>query len=265
MTELPTASVVIPLLNQRDDWLRQCVVSALCQTVPVDVVVVYSPRTCDENLATLRTLQEHDPRLRICVREREGFAAGINQGFRHAACGRIGMMSSDDWLRPYAVEKCLAHDADIVSTGFTCVAGNGVDEFESLASDPRRSIYDSLPTLEEKAFYLTHFFLFRAAKIAEVGGLDESIVNAPGVDDFDFIWTMLEHGATVGIVEERLYYYRDHTEQQRLTLRDPAQQASDLARILSKHGVRPEEQEEIMQRHSTWFGKPMHCVAAAAQ
>jgi len=264
MVERPAASIVIPLLNQRDTWLRQCVLSAMRQTVPAEVVVVCSPRTCAKNWGTLRALEQLPRRLRTCVQKGDGFAAAINQGFRKAKGGRIGLLLSDDWLRPDAVEKCLACDGDIVSTGFTCFAGNGVDEFESLSSDPRCTVYHDLATLEEKAFYLTHFFLFRAAKIVEAAGLDESIGDAPGIDDYDFIWTLLEHGARVSIIEERLYCYRDH-EGQRLTLRDPAEQAGNLVRILTKHGIRPEEQEEIVRRHSAWFGKPLHRVLTDAQ
>lgn len=264
MVERPVASIVIPLLNQRDTWLRQCVLSAMRQTVPAEVVVVCSPRTCAKNWGTLRALEQLSRRLRTCVQKGDGFAAAINQGFRKAKGGRIGLLLSDDWLRPDAVEKCLACDGDIVSTGFTCFAGNGVDEFESLSSDPRCTVYHDLATLEEKAHYLTHFFLFQAAKIAEAGGLDESIGDAPGIDDYDFIWTLLEHGARVSIIEERLYCYRDH-KGPRLTLRAPAEQAGNLVRILTKHGVRPEEQAEILRRHSAWFGKPLHRVLTDAQ
>ena len=263
MVERPAASIVIPLLNQRDTWLRQSVLSALRQTVPTEVVVVCSPRTCAANLATLRALAEQSHRLRTCVQEGGGFAAAINQGLRQAECKRIGLLLSDDWLKQDAVEKCLVCDSDIVSTGFACFAENGVDEFESLSSDPRCSVYHNLATLEEKAYYLTHFFLFQAAKVVEAGGLDESIGDAPGIDDYDFIWTLLEHGATVSIIEERLYCYRDH-EGPRLTLRDPAEQTGNLVRILSKHGIRPREQEEILRRHCAWFGKPLHRVSTDA-
>jgi len=259
MVERPAAGIVIPLLNQCDTWLRQCVLSALRQTVQTDVVVVCSPRTCAANWGILRALEEQSQHLRACVQEGDGFAAAMNHGFRKSECNRIGVLLSDDWLRPDTVEKCLACDSDIVSTGLTCFAGNGVHEFESLSSDPQSTVYHSLETLEEKAYYLTHFFLFRAARIVEVGGLDESIGDVPGIDDYDFIWTLLEHGATVSIIEERLYCYRDHNGE-RLTLRDPAEQAGNLARILTKHGIMPEEQEEIVRRHSAWFGKPLHRV-----
>lgn len=257
----PAASIVIPLLNQPDSWLRQCVVSALRQTIPAEVVVVCSPKTGGSNLATLRALEQ--PLLQTCIQHRPGFAAAINQGFRTATCDRIGLLLSDDWLRPDAVEKCLARDGDIVSTGLTCFAQNGVDEFPSLSSDPARTVYDSLPTLEEKAFYLTHFFLFRASKIAAAGGLDETIGDAPGIDDYDFIWTLLEQGATVSIVEEQLYCYRDHSGD-RLTLRDATEQSSNLRHILQKHGIPPKDRQAILQRHIPWYGQPMHLVAASA-
>ena len=39
------ASIIVPLLTQRDAWLRQCVLSALRQTVSSEVIVVTSPRT----------------------------------------------------------------------------------------------------------------------------------------------------------------------------------------------------------------------------
>ena len=110
MVERPAASIVIPLLNQRDDWLRHCVLSALRQTVPTDVVVVCSPGTCAANSATLRALAEQSHRLRTCVQEGGGFAAAINQGLRRAECKRIGLLLSDDWLKQDAVEKCLAGD-----------------------------------------------------------------------------------------------------------------------------------------------------------
>ena len=38
----PTATIVIPLLNQVDDWLEQCVDSALRQTVPAGMRPVFS-------------------------------------------------------------------------------------------------------------------------------------------------------------------------------------------------------------------------------
>ena len=53
--------------------------------------------------------------------------------------------------------------------------------------------------------------------LLNVGGVDEH-VGLTGCDDYDLIWTMLERGATVHVLERPLYNYRDHGEE-RLTLR----------------------------------------------
>jgi GT2 family glycosyltransferase len=254
--------IVIPLLRQRDDWLRQCVTSALKQTVRAEVLVVCSPKTPAANLETLQTLEREFGSLRVMVQTRGGFPAAVNQGFRSAGGRRVGLLQSDDWLMPDTVETCMAYDTDIVTTGYTCFAANGKDVYELLSSNPDRAAWEALPTLEEKAFVLSHFFLFRASKIREVGGLDESIGDSPGIDDYDFIWTLLEHGATVSIVAERMYCYRDH-EEIRLTLGDREMQLRNLNRILDKHGVTGEHREKAVLRHGVWYGRPMHQVPLA--
>lgn len=258
MTE-PVASIVIPLLNQDDEWLKQSVLSALAQTVCCEVIVVTSRRTKLSNLAVLDTLRKQDERLLIMEeRPRGGFAVGINTGIWRASTARIGLLLSDDWLDTSAVKECLKFSSDIVSTG--AIAYN---------ADCTKKIYDArlsmarfmqLPTLEAKASYLEHFFLFNRGKLLEVGGVDES-VGLTGADDYDLIWTMLEHGASVSIVGKSLYNYRDH-EGERLTLRSKDDQVRDLEKILDKHRVPDCEKRELIKKHSNWYGEPIYRVLA---
>ena len=120
-----------------------------------------------------------------------------------------------------------------------------------------------LPTLEAKASYLEHFFLFNRSKLLEVGGVDES-VGLTRADDYDLIWTMLEHGASVSIVGKSLYKYRDH-EGERLTLRSKDDQVRDLKKILDKHGVPDCEKNRLIEAHSKWYGEPIYRVLARLQ
>jgi hypothetical protein len=112
--------------------------------------------------------------------------------------------------------------------------------------------------LEEKASYLDHFFLFRKKKVLDVGGVDE-LIGLTGADDYDLIWTLLEHGATVSIVGKSLYNYRDHGEE-RLSLRKREDQVRDLEKILDKHGVSAHDRNAIVERHSLWYGEPIQAV-----
>jgi GT2 family glycosyltransferase len=253
----------MPLLNQVDSWLEQSVRSALAQTVLCEVIVVCSSRTRESNTRLLASLAAGHPGLRV---EREplqgGFAAAINHGIRLASADRIGLLLSDDWLNPRAVECSLPHLVDIVSTDVSVYLADG----QTLAMAPGwpRSLqeFEKRTTLEERARYLKHFFLFRRMAILEAGGLDESLGDYPGIDDFDLIWTMLERGATVAIVPTSLYNYRDH-DGERLTLRDREQAQRTLERILEKHGLRGDEMARILAIHLPWYGRTVHAAQAA--
>jgi glycosyltransferase involved in cell wall biosynthesis len=256
------ATVVIPLLNQQDAWLEGCVRSALEQSVSTQVVVITSPRTCDSNLAVLRELARNARNLAVREQDRDGFARAINCGFALSSCSRVGLLLSDDWLAPTAVEKCLPRNVDIVSTSLAGYAADGKTLLDCVSSDLKESVYDRLPTLEEKADYLSHFFLFRKSKLEEIGGVDEALPeDVPGLDDYDMIWALLERGATVSIVEERLYCYRDH-ELLRRTLQAHRLQSAGFGRILDKHGVIGRERERLLASHRQWFGKTIQVVQA---
>ena len=137
-----------------------------------------------------------------------------------ATAPRVGFLLSDDWLEPDAVEACLDSTADVVSTGRRCFAADGVRELVHLRRTASLTDFLALPTLEQKADYLTHFFLIRREVLLKVGGLDESIGDCAGVDDYDLVWVLLEQQATVDVVERLVYNYRDH-DGERLTLRAP--------------------------------------------
>lgn len=254
------ATIVIPLLNQVDAWLEQCVRSALAQTVRCEVIVVWSPTTSRSNRDILAALGNEFDNLRLVERKGPGFPATINTGFQLASADRIGLLLSDDWLEPRAVEACLAHDADIVSTSNRVFAADGKSVLEEVTRIRRMQDFFRFEALERKAAYLSHFFLFRKSKLLEIGGADETLGDFPGIDDYDMIWVLLERGATVAIVEEQLYNYRDHFGD-RLTLRPPEQALATLEKILAKHGIAEPDREKIIPLHREWYGRPMHVVA----
>ena len=258
------ASIVMPLLRQHDRWLAQALESALRPTVPAEVVVITAPTTPASNREVLRAFAREHPRLVVLQQRTAGFPAAINEGIRAARAPRLGLLLSDDWLEPTAVEETLRIDADIVSAGITTFAADGVTRLDRPEDIVTMDGFLQRPTLERKAAYLQHFFLFSRTALAAVGGLDETLGDAPGIDDYDLVWTLLERGATVGILGRSLYNYRDH-EGERLTLREPAQQVRTLERILAKHGVDGVEREALIEKHARWFGKPIHAVRGRAQ
>jgi glycosyltransferase involved in cell wall biosynthesis/GT2 family glycosyltransferase len=254
------ATIVVPLLRQVDDWLDHSVRSALAQSVATEVIVVRSALTPASNLQVLDRLARSYPNLVVMLEDPPGsFPGAVNKGIRAARADRVGLLLSDDWLEHTAVAESLRESADIVSSGHVVYFADGrVNE----ASSKRASMtgFRACSTLEQQASYLKHFFLFRKQAVLRVGGLDETIGSAPGIDDFDLIWTLLENGASVAIVEKQLYHYRDH-DGERLTLQDKELLHANLRKILRKHGVwDADTAAEIISRHAPWYGRLMHQV-----
>jgi glycosyltransferase involved in cell wall biosynthesis len=252
------ASVLIPLLIQEDAYLEQAVRSACTQTVPCEVVVAKSARTPASNLTVLERLQAAYSQLVVTEEgPAQSMASALNAALRVSRANRVGFLMSDDWLEPDAVSRCLPVERDIVSTGLTAYLADGRTELPQACVDLSPEGFAAQPSLHGKAGYLSHFYLLRKAKVQEVGGLDESLGAAGcGVDDFDLIWTMLECGASVGILQQRLYNYRDHPGQ-RLTLESREGSLEALRRILDKHGLTGRERLRAMIAHGFWYGKSL--------
>ena len=250
------ATIVIPVLNQRSDWLRKCVLSALNQTARTETIVVTSRATKTNTVRNLHCLAFKYPDLRVVIEEGLGLAVQLNAGIRSSTATRIGFLHSDDWLDKSAVEECLAFDTDIVSTGMRGYGADGKRPLKILCRTPSLEEWRGQPTLERKASYLKAFLFFQKDKLLAVGGVDEN-VGSTGPDDFDLIWTLLEQNASVQIVGKQLYHYRDHGGE-RLSLRSVDVQVRDLSRILDKHRVSGPERQEIIAWHSVSYGRPWH-------
>lgn len=253
------ASIIIPLLCEPLAWLDQCVQSALRQTAPCEVLVVVSPRTPPDLVHALTGWSRVATTLSVLPETGAGFAAALNTGIRASTTNRVGFLLADDWLESETVETCLVHDSDIVSTGLSVWSEDGRSKFALLGRRPTQEVYTALSTIERRAAYLEHFFLFRRETLVTAGGVDETI-GLTGADDLDLIWTLLEQGATVTVIPDQVYNYRDHCRE-RLTLRSPDLQRRDLAKILDKHGVEGAAREQMLRDHGLWFGAPVHVVA----
>jgi glycosyltransferase involved in cell wall biosynthesis len=254
------ASIVMPLLKQNDSWLELSVRSALGQTVECEVLVVTSRETPQSNHAILQRFADRGSRLRVveCPPTKR-FAGALNSGIRLAASDRIGFLLSDDWLEPRAVERCLSCHADIVSTSKTFYAADGTTELREIGGIRTAAQYARLKDNAERAEFLSHFLFFRRAALEQAGGVDETLGDSPGVDDFDLIWTLLDRGASVAIVEESLYNMRDH-EDERLTKRSVDEMFATFNRILDKHNVWPVRRKALLRHHSLWFGRSLWSV-----
>lgn len=230
-------TAVVPLKHYEERFLRACFASLARQTSDAwrCLVVVEPPDVAKFREVLFAELS--DPRITLVANEGRKLAGAVNTGIRRAETDFVALLLGDDlW----------ATDAVAVLTR-AIEESPGVDFFHSARrivdadGTPQGMVMSSREHFTVESFVegspVKHLLCFRRAKALEVGGLDESL-DRVGPDDYDFPWTMAEHGATFHALAEALYLYRDHRDGYRLTTHLPLSvHTRQIVKIMRKHGV----------------------------
>ena len=228
--------MLLPVLHFEPRFLVEAVGSVFAQTSPRWRLLVVHEGAEAELEAVLGDLLADD-RVRLVRNEGRRLAGAINTGMRHADTDFVAILLGDDLWAPDAVRVLSEHierypGVDFFHSGRRRIDGTG----KSISSDlPARESF----TLDDfvRGSPVKHLLCWRREQGLAIGGLDEEIRNV-GPDDYDFPWSMAEHGAAFQAVDAILYYYRDHRESFRLTTHLPrSTHTRELRRIFRKHGV----------------------------
>ena len=96
---IPRASIIIPVYNQRPEYLLTAVNTALEQSVPVEIIIVDDG--CDKPIPT------GGPATVIRHAENRGVAHALNTGFTAMTTEWFAWLSSDDMIDPRKIELQL--------------------------------------------------------------------------------------------------------------------------------------------------------------
>jgi hypothetical protein len=99
----PLASIIIPTWNQRPEWLRAAVESALDQTCPVEVIVVDDG---SDNPA-MWALDGLPIKVRFIELDHAGCFPALNAGIRAMSTDYFTWLSSDDLFKPSKIARQL--------------------------------------------------------------------------------------------------------------------------------------------------------------
>ena len=234
-------TILLPVTHYHPEFLRLALASVFAQTrSDWRVLVVVNPQD-EGHFQQVLAEPLRDGRVGLVRNRGQRLAGSYNSAMAAAETEFIAALMGDDLLHPEAVEtlgrEIMAHPhTDFFITGRYYVDADG-----------RRISSDYLPNrrVTREAFVesspVKHLMCWRARRGLACGGVDETLENF-GSDDYDFPWTMFEHGAVFTPIQRALYLFRDHREAFRLTTHVPRSvQVRTLRRILDKHGVGPRE------------------------
>ena len=241
-------TVLMPLKNYERDFLFTALKSLTTQTCPdwrLLIIVEEEDRAKFEHL-----LEDElaDARSRLIVNEGRKLSGAMNTGMQQAETPFVAILLADDMWAPNATEVLTSRLRLYPDQDFFHSSRVIIDEHGQAIS----GVYPARATFEMKDFMLAspvkHLLCWRRELALSFGGMDESLNNV-GPDDYDFPWTMAEHGARFHAIPEALYRYRDHRDAERLTTHLPMSvHLKEIRRILRKHGATRAEMKAMLAR-----------------
>lgn len=121
MNAIPKVSIVIPVYNV-EKYLRQCLDSAVNQTLQEIEIICVNDGSTDSSLQILQEYAQKDTRIRIIDKSNSGYGASMNRGLQMATGEYFAVLESDDFCMPDTYEtlyKAAKHfDADIVRSDY---------------------------------------------------------------------------------------------------------------------------------------------------
>ena len=117
----PLVSVIIPVYNT-EDYLRQCLDSAVNQTLKDIEIICINDGSTDHSPAILEEYQAKDPRVVIISQDNRGLSAARNCGMIKARGKYVYFLDSDDYVDSETLKRSTElaekNDLDAVVFGF---------------------------------------------------------------------------------------------------------------------------------------------------
>ena len=201
----PVISVVTPVYNTDEAWLRRCIESVREQVYPHwELCLVDDGSTRPHVAAILDEYAAAEPRVRVeHLAKNRGIAGASSAGLELATGDFVALLDHDDELPPEALFEVVKRlnaepDLDLIYT----------DE-DKLEADGRRAepFFKPgwSPDLLQSMNYITHLSVFRRRLLAEIGGF------RPGFDgsqDYDLLLRFTERTERIGHIPQVLYHWR---------------------------------------------------------
>lgn len=232
-----TVTALMPVKRFHASYLRIALDSLLAQTSDDWRLLIVTEADRDAQLAAVVSPYASDARVELIVNRGRRLAGAFNTGMRDAGTDFVAILLGDDMWSPDAVKVLNTHIRAHPEVDFFHSSRIVIDEH----GEPLSSVHRARDDVALEDFGVTspvkHLLCWRRRKALSFGGMDERL-DSVGPDDFDFPWSMAEHGAVFRAIPDCLYVYRDHRSAFRLTTHLPLSvHTRELRRIMSKHGV----------------------------
>lgn len=205
----PLISILLPVYNTDEIWLRKCLNSVLEQLYPHwELCIADDASTVPHVRSVLEEYTAGDERIRAIFRHDNGHISAASNSALSLATGEyVALLDHDDELTPdalYEIASLLNHQpgTDMIYS----------DEDKIDAKGRRHSPFfkpDWSPDTFLSLMYTCHLGVYRTALVRQIGGFRAGF---EGSQDYDLVLRLTEHTERIRHIPRVLYHWRSIPE-----------------------------------------------------
>ena len=203
----PKISIITPVLNTREEWLRSSIESVLHQIYDNWELCIADDGSDQPHIKeTLNCYQQKDARIKVkYLNENKGVSGASNEALAMASGEFIGFLDHDDQLLPNALYEVVLMlnrnaSADFIYSDEILISKRGKPVFAYFRPD------FSLDYMLSHC-YIVHFVVIRASILKKIGGFRAEFKVS---QDYDLFLRVLSQTRNVLHIPKILYRWRQY-------------------------------------------------------
>ncbi len=205
----PVISVIMPVFNTPERFLREAIASVLNQVYPYWELCIADDASTEPHLQPLlKDFAAQDPRIKVIFRETNGhISIASNSALELATGDFVALLDHDDLLTPdalYEVALLLNQhpEADMIYSDEDKIQEDG--KLREPFFKP-----DWCPDSFLSRMYTSHLGIYRRSLLNDIGGFR---VGYEGSQDYDLVLRLTEKTENIFHTPKVLYHWRIHSE-----------------------------------------------------
>ncbi|HQD27246.1 MAG TPA: glycosyltransferase, partial [Methanoculleus thermophilus] len=203
----PKISIVTPVWNTDERWLRRAIESVLEQTYDNwELCIVDGGSTKESVGRVLKAYAEKDSRIKVKILgENKGISGNSNEALSLATGEFVGLLDHDDELAPFALYEVVEFLNENKNVSFIYSDEDKIDD-KGRRNNPFFKP-DWSPDMFLSHNYLCHFSVIRREIVQRVGGFREGYDGSQDYDLFLRVTEVLDK-REIGHIPKILYHWR---------------------------------------------------------
>lgn len=211
---MPKISVIVPVYNV-ENYLRQCLDSLLAQTFQDFELICINDGSTDCSLSILKEYEAADPRVRLVSRENRGYGITVNQGLSEARAPYIGIVESDDFVKPEMFEilyqAIVNQPIDLVKCNFYKYTMENKENIDYSPEYPEGIYGRVVEPIDHSELYKAHSSIWAALydkDFLDRNGIRFRETSGASFQDISFHFKVLSSARRMVVIQDALLYYR---------------------------------------------------------